>query len=205
MMKFNIKVILPMIMALFLSADVYAVMVTLTPSKTIINPGEEFTVKVELEGLSLVPSLPFPLPDNGVLSFGFNIDDELSEGIIYSGASVNTPTFIDTSGSSTAQVSGHSLPFLLANDDPLLLATLAFSTTTSVELGAHSIAIESDHISNVDEGLRLFLPVLGILPSPAQPLGGSTQVNVVPEPSTLLMSLLGFAGLGIVAVRMRKK
>ena len=209
MKKFIKKVILPITTAILLSQVAYAQLlppipslpppptpsseppvpplVTLTPSSTSVLQGDSFYIDVFAD---------LVIETDQVIAFGFDVITPtgigFKEAIIRSGFTDNSDNLPDT------DVAGHK--FIGVSSGDVLLATLKFDVT-SAELGDYMINVESD-LADLNEGLFTFpipIPLLKF------EIDASTYVSVVPEPSTLLMTMLGFAGLGVVAVRMRKE
>lgn len=205
-----------MAMAMFLSQVAYAqfvpppplppptsdpISVTLIPSSTTVLQGDDFFIDVYTEGVTI--------PD-AVLSFGFDITS--IEGIDFI-ESIVGPHFNDTSDLlGDTDVSGHQTPPATPGD--VLLATLNFKATGNAELGDYLLGINS---STFDPNEGLMVLSLDFIPFPpfvnvsneTHDIDSSVQLTIasaaIPEPSSLLMTMLGFAGLGFVAVRMRKE
>lgn len=173
----------------FIATTVQATSVSLKLSSTDISVGDMFDLAVYADE---VPST------NGVFSFGFDLNYADSE-FEYNGATVNSSLFIDDSWRFTdTEVAGSSAdfpPLLFEEDFPpllfeesILLATLNF---TALQAGDLTLGIESDHLSDFNEGLILFVG-LPISMNTDQPI---TAAAPVPEPTTIVLLATGLLGL----------
>jgi hypothetical protein len=146
----------------------------------LIYPGETFEVNVIADGVTDVD--PFWGPDE-LLAFGFDVIYPAS--FAFNGAMVGPGFFDDSALFPDTDVAGSAFPGISGDD--ILLATLSFTPSVA---GSFSLGIFSD-ISDPNEGLITWL-------YPQIDITTSADVNVVPEPGTLLLVGSGFIGLKVL-------
>ncbi|RKY95826.1 MAG: hypothetical protein DRQ06_02835 [Candidatus Hydrothermota bacterium] len=172
------------LVVIFLSSSASAIpTVRLDILDPLIYPGETFEVNVVADGVTDID--PFLGPDE-VLAFGFDVVYPLS--FTYNGATVGPGFFDDSASFPDTDVAGSAFPGISGDD--ILLASLSFTPSLA---GSFSLGILSD-LSDPNEGLITWL-------YPQIEITTSTSVNVVPEPSTLLLMGAGLAGLGLARKR----
>jgi len=158
---------------------------TLEVLDPLIYPGETFEVNVVVDGVTDVD--PILGPDE-LLAFGFDVVYPAS--FVFNGATVGPSFFDDSALFPNTDVAGSTFPGISGDD--ILLATLSFTPSVT---GTFTLGIFSD-ISDPNEGLFTWL-------YPQIDITNSVDVNVVPEPATLLLVGAGIVGLGVIRKKIK--
>jgi len=189
MKKISKEICLLMVTGLLLFSTTHAQaipIVKLEVPDSFIAPGEVFVINVIADGVTDLD--PF-LGSDELLAFGFDVISPSS--VTFNGATVGHGFFDDSALFLDSDVAGSAFPGISGND--ILLASLSFSATS---VGSYLIGIQSD-IFNPNQGLITWL-------HPQIDATTFSLVSVsVPEPSTMLLLLLGLVGAGVVRIRRR--
>lgn len=164
-------------------------MVELTLVGSDINVGDSFDVQVWVTDSATGVDNFWGFPEE-LLAFGFDVSTT-GTAVSYSGYSIAAPFLDDSFGPDN--VAGSAFPGVdVALNQDVLLATLSFD----------ALSAGNDTISalGLSDGLfsGLFYEVSGF------DINATLDINVVPEPTTVLLFGVGLAGLGVVSRRKKK-